>query len=269
MSFTIATNSAAVNTQKWLNVNSAAMNKSLERLSSGYKINSASDDAAGSAISLKLDVKASSVSKAIDNGNQAIGMLETAEGGMTTIADILNRLKTLATQAASDTVSDSDRTYINTEATQLEAELTNIISNTKYGDTAVLSTASKTFNFQLGDTNNSYDKVAYTADALSTIDVDLSSLTSAQAALASLDTAIASVNSAKATLGAVMNRVSFQVDNLNSIYENTESASSTIKDTDFAAEMSDYTSAQILVQSGISMLAQANQIPQQILSLMQ
>jgi len=137
MSLTLATNVASINTQKWLGVSGAAQSKALEQLSSGAKINKAADDAAGSAISTKLNVKAASIGKAIDNGNQAIAMLQTAESGMSTIADILTRLKELATEASSDN-NATDRTQLQSERVQLELQINNISANTKYGATKLL-----------------------------------------------------------------------------------------------------------------------------------
>ena len=269
MGLTIATNTASINTQKWLGVNNKGLNAALERLSSGFKINSASDDAAGSGISLRLNVKAVSVAKSIDNGNQAVGMLSTAESGLTTISDILNRLKSLATQAASDTVSNRDRVYLDNEATKLKTEIDNITVNTKYGVTAVLSTGATSFTFQLGDvkTNN---QIVFTGTAitLGLTALGLTTQASSEAFQLTLDTAIDTVNSAKSAVGSTMNQVSFQLDNLNSVYQNTVSAVSTIKDADYVAEMANFTKYQILNQAGISMLSQANQLPQQILSLL-
>ena len=269
MGLTIATNTASINTQKWLGVNNKGLNAALERLSSGFKINSASDDAAGSGISLRLNVKAVSVAKAIDNGNQATGMLSTAESGLTTISDILNRLKSLATQAASDTVSNRDRVYLDNEATKLKTVIDNITANTKYGVTSVLSTGATSFTFQLGDvkTNN---QIVFTGTAitLGLTALGLTTQASSEAFQLTVDTAIDTVNSAKSAVGSTMNQVSFQLDNLNSVYQNTVSAVSTIKDADYVAEMANFTKYQILNQAGISMLSQANQLPQQILSLL-
>ena len=140
MSLTLATNVASINTQKWLGVSGSGQTKALEQLSSGSKINKAADDAAGSAISTKLNIKAASIGKAIDNGNQAIAMLQTAESGMSTIADILTRLKQLATEASSDN-NATDRTQLQSERVQLELQINNISSNTKYGNTKLLGGA--------------------------------------------------------------------------------------------------------------------------------
>ncbi|MBA4416613.1 MAG: flagellin FliC [Syntrophus sp. (in: bacteria)] len=272
MAFRIATNTASINTQKYLSANQATQDKALQRLSSGTKVASAKDDAAGAAISLKLNVKAASLAKGIDNGNQAIGMLQTAESAMNTASNILLRLKELATQAASSNTVDRDK--LETESNKLETALDNISTSTKYGDTAVFGTG--TFTFQLGDTNSTSEQVSFSQVSVSAASIGatslatggLDSVASAQAYITAVDTAIASINTNKATIGATMNQIQFQVDNMTSMYENTKAANSTITDADFAGEMADFTKAQILQQSGVSMLSQANQAPQMALSLL-
>jgi len=274
MSFRIATNTASINTQKYLSANQATQDKALQRLSSGTKVASAADDAAGAAISFKLNVKAASLAKGIDNGNQAIGMLQTSESAMNTVSNILLRLKELATQAASSNTVDRDK--LETESNKLETALNNINTSTKYGDTAVFGAS--VFTFQLGDTNSSSEQVAFSqvyvsaasvgSTALDGAGMGLSSVASAQAYITAVDVAISSINTNKATIGATMNQIQFQVDNMTSMYENTKSANSTITDADFAGEMADFTKAQILQQSGVSMLSQANQAPQMVLSLL-
>jgi len=274
MAFRIATNTASINTQKYLSTNQVAQDKALQRLSSGTKVASARDDAAGAAIAFKLNAKAASLAKGIDNGNQAIGMLQTAESALNTVSNILLRLKELATQAASSNTVDADK--LETEANKLETALNNINSSTKYGDTGVFG--SSAFTFQLGDANQSSEQVGYTQVSVSAASVgstaldgsglSLANVASAQAYINAVDNAISSVNGYKATIGATMNQIQFQVDNMTAMYENTKSASSTITDADFAAEMADFTKGQILQQSGISMLSQANQAPQMVLSLL-
>ncbi len=272
MAFRIATNVASINTQRWLSVAQAGMSKSLERLSSGYKINKAADDAAGIAVALTLNVKGASLSKAIENGNQAIAMLQTAESGMNEIGNILTRLKELATQAASDTLSDTERGYLNTEATKLLEEIDKIANNTKYGSVALIDDE-RTYTFQLGNTNDVNEQISITFSPLTTTglgvsSIDISSLASAQEALNTIDTAVDTLNTEKANVGAIMNQISYHVANMSAMYENTRAAESTIKDADFAREMAEFTKYQIIVQSGIAMLAQANQLPQLILALM-
>jgi len=281
MSFRIATNTAAINTQKYLSANQATQDKALQRLSSGTKVASAKDDAAGAAMSFKLNAKASSLSRGIDNGNQAIGMLQTAESALNTVSNVLLRLKELATQAASSNTVDRDK--LESEANKLEDVLDNINASTKYGDTAVFGTGN--FTFQLGDSGTSAnEQISFTQVRVSAANISSAALdgatlglvsagatnvvASAQAYITAVDNAISSVNDAKANIGATMNQIQFQVDNMTSMYENTKSANSTITDADFASEMADFTKGQILQQSGISMLSQANQAPQAVLSLL-
>ncbi|MCX5813475.1 MAG: flagellin [Proteobacteria bacterium] len=274
MAFRVATNTAAISTQKYLSANQATQDKALQRLSSGTKVASSKDDAAGAAISFKLNVKAASLAKGIDNGNQDIGMLQTSESAMNTVSNILLRLKELATQASSSNTVDRDKLEI--ESNKLETALDNINTSTKYGDQDVFGNF--VFTFQLGDTNSSSEQVTFSQNyvsaasvgstALNGTGISLANVASAQAYITAVDVAIGSINSNKATIGATMNQIQFQVDNMTSMYENTKSANSTITDADFAAEMADMTKGQILQQSGISMLSQANQAPQMILSLL-
>jgi len=371
MAFRIATNVASLNTQRWLSVANAGMSKALERLSSGYKINKAADDAAGIGIATKLNVKAASVAKAIDNGNQAIAMLQTAESGIEQIANILTRLKELATQAASDNLTNTDRAALDNERSQLEDEINKIAQNTKYGSTGLLQGAnsisaygasltpgngisdidvtsaaltattkftltvsagatttltltngtttqtvtvakpsnlgtatanfsnlgvkvtinssitnisannaftvtvgSSSFAYQLGDVNESYDQISIsianfqTTSNVLNISGDITSKANAQSYLGTIDTAVTNLNTERGKIGAAQNQISYHIANLEAMYENTRAAQSTIKDADFAAEMANFTKFQIVTQSGVAMLAQANQLPQLILSLM-
>jgi flagellin len=378
MAFRIATNTASINTQRYLGISNAGQSKALERLSSGYKINKASDDAAGIATATKLYVKSQSMSKAIDNGNQASAMLQTAEGGIDQISNILTRLKELATQAASSNTTDI--AALDSERTKLEAEIDNIANNTKYGSTALLNAtggatravansgtaidgpsdgissidvsgstnaaaahatftidvtnniatltvggtsqsvsygaeptglntttldftslgvkvninsamatsisannafsitvgAGGSFTFQVGDSNVGENKLtAAIADFRTTalgfdggVTKKMDTQANAQAYLGYVDTAVGTLTTERGKLGSTMNQVSYHVANLETMNENTKSAVSTIKDADFAAEMADFTKFQILSQSGIAMLAQANQLPQLVLSLL-
>jgi len=272
MSLTVNTNASSINTQKWLTKSTAGQSTALERLSSGYKINSAKDDAAGIAIALRLNVKGASVSKAIENGNQATSMLETAESGVTEIANILTRLKELATEAASDTVSSSDRVNLNAEATALTDEINKISDNTRYGSTALLD-GTATFTFQLGDTNQAYNQISVSIANLDATALgltgDLTTAANSQTYLTTLDTAVNTLNLQEGTIGAAGNKIGYHVANLESTYENTTASASTIKDADYAAEMADFTKYQVLVQAGVAMLSQANSMPQQVLSLLQ
>ncbi len=484
MAFRVNTNVSSLNTQRWLGISGTSQSKALERLSSGYKINKASDDAAGVAIATKLNVKSVSMTKSIDNGHQALSMLQTAEGGMDQISNILTRLKELATQAASD--NTTDRTALDNERSYLETEISNIAQNTKYGTTSLLQgaktltstgaslttangivgidvsnastsagstftltmtaavagaatvtitngtsteivgvsgltgfhqgtanfssfgikvtlssaataiaagggftvggsggtttrtvsnvgsdlspakgivdidvsnataahfdvkvligsfddasvrlgnrdtgmsqvfvvsnvsgpdqvvdftdygvkitvgaalahidpadgnadfdvdstttggSAASSFDFQLGDTNATSNQISTgiknfeydSSDVLNLAGGSIASKTGAQAYMTRIDTAISNLTTERGNLGASMNQISYHVANVETMNENVKSSVSTIKDADFAAEMADFTKNQILQQSGIAMLAQANSMPQQILSLL-
>lgn len=384
MALTIATNVSSLNTQRWLGVSSSKQGVSLERLSSGFKINSAADDAAGYAISNKLTIKSASISKAIENGNQGVAMLQTAASGLQTIADMLTRLKELATEASSDN-NTTDRSSLQDERDQLEEQISDIVAGTKYGATALLSgtgnsvgsigasltagaginsitadaTAAAstsytvtigavsggeslvtvadaaagtsqaitvtvpttgnldvsfsglgitinvnnalgstavtgadangfavtagtnaTFQFQVGDTNAGENQISASLGGVG-LEADLglgseigewtddsTGRTNALSYLDQIDVAIGVINEKAAGIGAVQNRIEYQIQNLEATQENTKAATSTIKDVDYASEMSAFTSSQIQTQAGIAMLTQANQLPQQILSLL-
>jgi len=374
MAFRVNTNVSSLNTQRWLGISGGQQSKALERLSSGFKINKASDDAAGIAIATKLSVKSVSMTKSIDNGNQALSMLQTAEGGIDQISNILTRLKEIATQSASD--NTTDRTALDQERTNLETEISKISSNTKYGTTSLLqgskdvagmgasltvgygvvgidvsgaSTAAGTnftltmtavasgnatltlvgaggsttqtiavtgltglntgtanfsalgvkvtvnasgaaitasggfsvsvgtssFDYQVGDTNATENQITasiknfdYNNSAVLNLSGSIGTKTDAQAYMSKVDTAISNLTTERGKLGAAMNQISYHVANLETMSENIDSSISTIKDADFAKEMASFTKAQILQQSGVAMLAQANSIPQQVLSLL-
>lgn len=275
----VAHNISALEAHRWLSIADASMAKSLERLSSGYRINRAADDAAGLAISSRLRAQIRSLQQAQRNTEQAISMIQVAEGTLSQIHNILERLKELATEAASDTVGDSDRTHIDSEAEALLAEIDRISKATKYADTQLIWSENVTTwgnamlaTIQVGYTNETYDQIAITFKAISTATldldgIDLSSLTSAQLALASIDAAIQSVAAARADLGAYQNRLQYTASNLAVSVENYIASDSTIRDTDMAMEMINFTKYQILVQTSMAMLAHANALPQNILAL--
>ncbi|HOF58612.1 MAG TPA: flagellin [Syntrophorhabdaceae bacterium] len=370
MAFRIATNTASVNTQRWLGIANAGQTKALERLSSGYKINSAKDDAAGIAIAAKLSVKAVALTKSVDSGNQALAMLQTAEGGIDQISNILTRLKSIATQSAS--ANTVDRAALDVERGKLESQIDNIAKNTRYGDKELLNgtgstlgaitgasitlangisgidvsgssftsnvnatltitgtsatlaigdstqsvTFSKplginlgeinfsdfgvkvtvnaaitdiptagggfvinagtnsTFEYQLGDQNIDQNRVSVSlanftkGGSTLALSGDISDAGKAKLYMDKIDAAIGKLTTERGKVGAAMNQISYQVANLETMYENTKAAVSTIMDADFASEMAEFTKFQILNQSGVAMLAQANQIPQMILSLL-
>jgi len=376
MALTINTNISSLDTQKYLNRASASLAKSTERLSSGYKINKAADDAAGISIALKLNVKAAGLSKALDNSNQGIAMLQSAESGLETIGTVLTRLKEIATQAASANTTVEDRQKLYQEQVALHSEIDKVAQNTKYGatallmggvtpnagasltaangiididatyaasltatysltvgpangttvamtltgngvtqnlviakpvgsesvvanftqlgvkitvggnlttiasgtgDTFTLSTGYSNFQYQIGDENKAYDQISAglnkmmitAGSAMSDlVGQDISTQANAQNYLTALDSATSRLNTERSKVGAAQNQMTYHNSNITTMYENTMSSISTIKDTDMAAEMANFTKAQVLNQAGVAMLAQANQIPQMILSLM-
>jgi len=270
----IQNNISAMNTHRnLLNANSG-LSSSLEKLSSGYRINKAADDAAGLSISQTFRATIASDTVAARNTSEASSMLQVAEGGTEQIGNILTRLKELATQAASDNVSDDDRDKIDAEATQLTDEITRISDSTTYGDTKLLDGTFSGKTFQVGASNTGVNQItvgisgASASDLLGSSGIDLSTNTGAQGALDSIDTAISDLNTTRGNIGAYMNRLSYASANLSSTIENTTAAESTIRDVDMAAEMTTFTKNQILMQAGTAMLAQANQAPQTILSLL-
>jgi flagellin len=275
----VAHNISALEAHRWLSIADTNLARSLERLSSGYRINRAADDAAGLAISSRLRAQIRSLQQAQRNTEQAIAMIQVAEGTLDQIHNILERLKELATEAASDTVGSEDRQQINKEAQQLLAEIDRISQATKYADQQLLYgtttgtwTTSWSATIQVGYRNEEYDQIQiqfYQIDtgSLGISGLDLSLLTSAQGALNALDSAIFSVAAFRADLGAYQNRLQYTASNLGVTVQNYLASDSTIRDTDMAQEMVNFTKNQILVQTSMAMLTHANALPQNILAL--
>ncbi len=279
MGLRIANNIAALNTHRWLSIADANVARSLERLSSGYRVNKAADDAAGLAISSRFRAQIRSLQQAQRNTSQAISMLQVAEGSLNEIHNILERLKELATEAASDTVGDTDRSKIDSEADALLAEIDRISQATKYSDTQLIYSTATTWGstaysaeIQVGYKNETYDKISISLTAINTAtlgvnSLDLSTQANAQTALNTLETAIGSVAAARSDIGAVQNRLEYTAANLAVTVENYIASDSVIRDVDMAAEMTNFTKNQILVQSATAMLAHANMLPQNVLTL--
>lgn len=276
----VAHNISALEAHRWLSIADAGMARSLERLSSGYRINRAADDAAGLAISSRLRAQIRSLQQAQRNTEQAIAMIQVAEGTLNEIHNILERLKELATEAASDTVGDQDRELIDTEKAQLLQEIDRISKATKYAGTPLLYstdlegswTTYWSATIQVGYSDNDYDRIAiqfYQIDSgsLGISGISFKTLGSAQAALASIEQAVFSVAAFRADLGAYQNRLQYTASNLAVSVQNYVASDSTIRDTDMAQEMIAFTKNQILVQTSMAMLAHANALPQNILAL--
>ncbi len=275
MGMRISTNIAALNAQRNLMGSQRVMNKSMAQLASGSRINIAADDAAGLAISENLKAQIRSSAQAQRNANDGISMVQTAEGGLSEISNIVTRLRELGIQAASDTVGETERGFLDKEVQQLKNEVQRIASVTTWGTTKLLDGSSPDFDFQVGIFNSDFeDRITFassenvaTLDALGLDSLDYTSKEGAQSALEQLDLAQTSVNGTRANLGALQNRLTSTVDNLGVSQENLSAANSRIRDTDVAQASSEMVRNNILLQAGTSTLAQANQSNQLALKL--
>jgi flagellin len=285
MGLRINNNIAAQNAYRNLSATDSQMSKSLEKLSSGYRINRAADDAAGLSISEGLRSQIGGLKVAVRNAQDGISVVQTAEGALTETHSILQRMRDLSVQASSTGSQDSDaRSAAQTEFAQLNQELDRIASTTAFGGQKLLDVSGGAYDgtFQVGANGSSSDQIGVnlstaafgSASALSGFDsaglgvgsLDLN--TAGTAAIDAIDTAIKGVSTARATLGAYQNRFEHTINNLNVAVENLSASESRIRDTDMAQEMVSFTRSQILTQAGTSMLAQANQAPQNVLSLL-
>jgi len=272
----IMTNSAALNAQRNLMSTGRNMNTSIERLSSGLKINSASDDAAGIAVSTGLDAQTKGFQQAMENANEAIALLQTTEGSYNSVSDILIRMRELAVQAASDTLTNKERLYLDTEFEDLTDEITRISDVAEYNGIKLLDGSAGNaglMTFQVGTRNTGNDRLTITltdqdSTALGVEGLDLTSLVNAQTAIDTIDTALDGLATDRATLGSKINELTASVDNLSVTIENLSAANSQIKDADIAAESADFTKHQVLMQSGVAMLSQANGVSQMALRLL-
>jgi len=285
MGLRINNNIAAQNAYRNLSVTDSQMSKSLEKLSSGFRINRAADDAAGLSISEGLRSQIGGLKVAVRNAQDGISVVQTAEGALTETHSILQRMRDLSVQAASTGSQDSDaRSAAQTEFGQLNEELNRIATTTAFGGQKLLDVASGAYTgtFQVGANTAGADQIAvnlttavfgsgstvtgFDAAGLGVSGLDLTS--AGTAAIAAIDSAIKGVSTARATLGAYQNRFEHTINNLNVAVENLSASESRIRDTDMAQEMVSFTRSQILTQAGTSMLAQANQAPQNVLSLL-
>lgn len=275
MGFRISTNIASVNAQRNLGDSQMKIGDSMAKLASGSRINKAADDAAGLAISENLKSQVRSTRQASRNAQDGVSMVQTAEGGLNELSSIITRLRELGIQAASDTVGDTERGFLDKEVQQLKSEMQRIAQVTKWGDVGLLDGSTPTFDFQVGINNDDFaDRISYngnentaTIDALGLGGVDYTSKTGAQSALEQLDAAQTSVNGMRANLGALQNRLTSTITNLGVAEENLSAANSRIRDTDVANATAEMTRNSILLQSATSTLAQANQKDQLALKL--
>lgn len=274
MSLSLLTNMASLEAQRNVNNTQSMMSQSVERLSSGMRINHAADDAAGLAISSKLSATLKGLKQASRNANDAVSMIQTAEGGLGEVNNLLSRMRELAVESANGgTLGDSERASINTEFKALKSEIDRIVSVTSYNGQALLSGGVSNTSFQVGAFNTSNDRISVTiagtsASTLSISSSNVSSVTSSQNALQALDKAIGTVANSRAAIGAIQNRLATTIDNLALGYNNLAAANSRIMDTDVAEESAAMTRSNILLQAGISVLSQANSQPQAALTLL-
>jgi len=269
----INTNTKSLIAQQSLAVNNRALNKTMEQLSTGKRINSASDDAAGLAIANKMTSQIRGLNMAVRNANDAISMIQTAEGGLGEVTNMLQRMRELAVQASNGTYSSTDRTSLDTEFEALQSEITRISEKTTWNGTAVLG-ASAIASFQVG--NATGDQVSLTfkeidstviTSAVAVTD-SISTVALAATALSDIDTAITAVDTYRSTLGSMVNRLTYAADNLTNVATNTAASRSRIEDTDYAAATTELARSQIIQQAATAMLAQANQSPSSVLSLL-
>ena len=273
MALRINTNIAALNAHRMLSKTDDTMSRSIERLSSGYRINKAKDDVAGLAIANKLRLEVRGLRMAQQNVHQANAVLQMAEGGANQVESIVERLKELATSAASNNIDQDGRDALNSEATKLLDEIDRIANDTRYGTTNLLA-GTFTLTFQIGSANTeAEDRVSITTTTgllssnLAINNINLTSLESAQAALTDINNALSSVNIILGEIGAAQSRFDYASANLAVTIENIAASESVIRDADMAYEMVAFTRNQILLQAGTAMLAQANMMPQNVLSL--
>jgi flagellin len=269
MSLRIQNNIEAFNAHRQLVGTSDKLSKSMERLSSGYRINRAADDAAGLAISEKLRAQIGGLQQAQRNSQDAVSLVQTAEGAMSEVHSMLQRVRDLAVQFQNGTLSTSDKAAITAEVTQLCNEIARIGSQTRFNGNDLLQ-GGATITFQIGvDDGQTLTVQARNLFGGSTADVDSSIFSfTGTTILASIDAAIQNVASARGTYGSVQNRLEHTLNNLSSYEENLSASESRIRDVDMASEMVNFTKLQILQQAGTSMLAQANSAPQSVLSLL-
>lgn len=267
-------NLSAMNTNRQMGTVSSALSKSTEKLSSGYKINRAGDDAAGLSISEKMRSQIRGLNKASSNAQDGISLIQTAEGALNETHSILQRMNELATQAANDTNTSIDRTAIQSEMDALVSEIDRIRSTTQFNSQNLLDGSFKDKNLQVGSLSGQnikidIDNMNAASLGVESTNVQVDSFTNAGTAMDNIQAAIDTVSTQRANLGALQNRLEHTVNNLDNVSENTQTAESRIRDTDMASEMVQYSSTSIIQQAGQSMLAQANSQTQGVLSLLQ
>ena len=287
----VNTNVSATTAQNALMKNERAMNTAMERLSTGSRINGAKDDAAGLAISSRMTSQIRGLDMGIRNANDAISMLQTADGAMIEVTNMLQRMRELAIQASNGTTTEDDRNYLNAEYANLISEMERIANNTQWNGRSILqgdanAAGDSNVKFQVGanggqtvavdfgdiSQSGSTEFAAFSAGATGSFisaQTTASAITTGTAAVTAIDSAITAVNNQRATFGAAVNQLTYAIDNLASVKVNAEASRSRVLDADYARETSELARTQIIQQAGTAMLAQANQLPQTVLSLLQ
>lgn len=278
MPTTINTNMASLSAQRALQSTDGSLSTSMKRLSTGLRINSAKDDSAGLAIAERMTSQVRGMTVASRNANDAISLAQTAEGSLGKVGESLQRMRELAVQSANSTNDTSDRANLNEEYTALATEVSRVLEGTKFNGKSLLNSAATDMAFQIGADTDSTDRITVAlrdmtagsgmSAAISGSDASISTVDAALATISNLDAAIDEVTSARSNLGSVQNRFESVVANLATSQENITAARGRITDADFAVESANLSRAQVLSQAGNTMLAQANQQPQQVLSLL-
>ena len=274
MALTVNTNVASLNAQRNLTSSQSSLNTSLQRLSSGLRVNSAKDDAAGLAIAERMNAQVRGLTVGIRNAGDGISLAQTAEGALGSVTEALQRMRELAVQSSNATNSSADRVSLNAEYSQLSSEVNRIVDTAQFNGSFVLAGDAGAQSFQVGA--NAGEAITVTTTDMSSGSFafygtpgDVTTSGNAQTAIGALDTALDTVNAERATLGAAQSRIEIAVRSLETARENTSAARGRIMDTDFAAETANLTRAQILQQAGVAMLSQANSLPQSALALLQ
>ena len=278
---TINTNLTSLNAQRNLNSSQMSLSVAMQRLSSGLRVNSAKDDAAGLAIAERMNTQVRGMAVAMRNANDGISMAQVAEGALSKVGDALQRMRELALQSRNSTNSNSDKDSLNKEFVELQKEISRVIAGTSFNNKHILGADATTFTFQIGANTTADDVVEIDFENLSS-NADVSAVTVTTANISStadatgiasvidnIDAALDTVNNTRATFGATQSRFEAIISNLQVAVENQSAARSRIMDADYAAETAALSRAQILQQAGNAMVAQANQLPQQVLKLLQ
>ena len=282
MSLSINTNIASIDAQRNLSASQSSLSTSMQRLSSGLRINTAKDDAAGLSIAERMNAQVRGMNVAIRNSNDGISLAQTADGALAQVSNSLQRMRELAVQARNSTNSSSDKDSLNKEFSQLQSEITRVLGGTAFNGKHILGADATTLNFQVGANTTTDDTVSIKTTNMATGDSTMTAVTSTTSAVIdstatsgaigtvidNIDKAIDDVNDTRATFGATESRFDSIISNLQSGVENQTAARSRIMDTDFATETANMSRANVLQQAGTAMIAQANQQPQQVLSLL-